>query len=251
MNPIRKPSAISFQPVALVTGAASTLGAAICTKLARQGIRLALHYGTSVQKTLQLQKELVSQGIETLLLKADLSRPAQGEILVQGVIRRWGRMDLLVNSASRFLPTPLDEGSWNQWEVLHRINVLSPCALAAAAKPFLAKAAGSIVNITDIYGEMPVLQRYPAYSASKAALIFLTKFLARELAPGVRVNAVSPGVISFPQKYSSSQRHKLIQKTALKRQGTPQDIAEAVWFLASNPFITGQILKVDGGRFIS
>ena len=251
MNPIRKPSRTSSQPVALVTGAASTLGSAISVKLAHQGMRLALHYGKSALKTIRLQKELSSLGVETLLLKADLSKPSQAGTLVRGVTRRWGRLDLLVNNASRFLPTPLAEGDWAQWGELYRINTLSPCALAAAANSFLGKTGGSIVNITDIYGEMPVLQSHPAYSASKAALLFLTKFLARELAPAVRVNAVSPGVISFPKKYSRSQRHKLVQKTALMRQGKPADIAEAVWFLASNRFVTGQVLKVDGGRFIS
>ena len=251
MKPKHRLSPGESRRVALVTGAASNLGSAISFKLARQGMRLALHYGKSSLKTIRLQKELASWGAETLLLKADLSKPSQSETLVRGVLRRWGRLDLLVNNASRFVPTPLAEGNWNQWGDLYRINALSPCALAVAAKPFLAKAGGSIVNITDIYGELPVLQSHPAYSASKAALLFMTKFLARELAPAVRVNAVSPGVISFPEKYSPSRRRKLIEKTALKRQGTPQDIAEAVWFLASNPFMTGQVLRVDGGRFIA
>ncbi len=127
---------------------------------------------------------------------------------------------------------------------------MSPFALAVAAKPPLKETHGSIVNITDIYGELPILKDHAAYSASKAALIFLTKFLAEEFAPEIRVNAVSPGVISFPEEYGAPEKKKLIQRTALKRQGTPEEIADAVWFLSSNRFITGQVLKMDGGRFV-
>jgi pteridine reductase len=117
--------------------------------------------------------------------------------------------------------------------------------------PWLQKHRGVMVNITDIYGEMPILKDHAAYSASKAALIFLTRYLALALGDQVRVNAVSPGVITFPGHYTSAQQKKLIQKSALKRQGKPEEIAQAVWFLYSNQFVTGQVLRVDGGRFIS
>jgi pteridine reductase len=237
--------------VALVTGAASTLGSAISLKMAEQGMRIALHYGKSLKKTRQLQKLLTSLGTETILIKADLSKPPQIHSVVRQLVRQWGRLDVLVNNASVFKPTPLVEENWPEWEKVMKVNSISPCLLAASAKPHLQRSKGCIVNITDIYGEMPALKNHGAYSASKAALLFLTKYLAVEWAPDIRVNAVSPGVISFPGNYSISQRRRLIQKTALKREGKPEEIAEAVWFLASNRFITGQILKVDGGRFIS
>ncbi len=159
-------------------------------------------------------------------------------------------MDLLVNNAGLFLPTPLLRPDWNDWTQLWNIHSLSPCALAVAARPWLKKTRGSIVNITDIYGELPILQGHAAYSTSKAALIFLTKFLAVAFAPEIRVNAVSPGAISFPEGYDAPQKKSLIQRTALKRQGTPDEISEAVWFLTSNHFVTGQVLRVDGGRFV-
>jgi pteridine reductase len=236
--------------VALITGAASPLGAAVCFKLAEQGTDIALHFGRSRQNTLDLQLKLNHFGIETILVKADLKNPTQIKPLISQVTDRWGRLDLLVNNASLFQPNPLKGESWKEWTEFFHINALAPCSLAIAALPWLRKCKGSIVNITDIYGELPVLKNYPAYSVSKAALIFLTKYLAVEFSPDVRVNAVSPGAISFPQSYGNGKKKIIVQRSALKRQGTPEEIAEAVCFLSKNRFITGQILKVDGGRLI-
>jgi len=238
-------------PVAFVTGAASALGKAICWKLARQGFRLALHYGKSRDKILGLQRELAWENIDSFLIQADLSKPNHAAHLMSRVGRQWGRLDLVINNASIFKPTPLPKNDWSEWTRLFTVNSITPYALAAAAKPWLAKTKGSIVNIGDIYGELPILKNHAAYSASKAAVLFLTKYLAVELAPEIRVNAISPGVISFPPKYTAQRRKKLVLKSALQKQGTPEEIAEAVWFLASNQFVTGQVLKVDGGRFIS
>jgi pteridine reductase len=237
--------------IALVTGATSTLGIAICEKLGQQGFCLALHYGRSKEKAIKLQKNLTSWGIESLLLQADLSKPSRIGGIIHATIRRWGRLDLLVNNAALFKPTPIEEENWRDWVQLLRVNLFSPFALAVAAKPWLKKTNGNIINICDIYGELPSLKDHVAYSVSKAALIFLTKYMAVEFAPELRVNGVSPGVISFPKTYNEKKRKKLIERSALKKQGTPSQIANAVWFLASNPFITGQVLKVDGGRFIS
>lgn len=238
-------------PVALVTGAASTLGAAICRKLAKEGFRLILHYGRSQKKASLLQKEINSWGIESFLVQADLSKPTQIHMFLQKSIRQCKRLDLIVNNASVFKSTPPAKGVWKDWESLLNINSISPYALAVAARPWLRKSLGNIINIGDIYGELPILKYHAAYSASKAMLLFLTKYLAVELAPEIRVNAVSPGAITFPQKYGKQKQKKIIERSALKRKGSPEEIAEAVWFLASNRFITGQILKVDGGRFIT
>jgi pteridine reductase len=239
-----------MKPVALITGAASPLGTAICLGLAQQGTNIALHFGKSKRNTLVLQDKLKYFGIETIILRADLKNPTHIRPLVSQVVRRWGRLDLLVNNASLFQPNRLRVEGWKEWTQFFHINALAPCSLAIAAFPWLRKFKGSIVNITDIYGEVPILKDYPAYSVSKAALIFLTKYLASEFSPNVRVNAVSPGAISFPQHYKTEKKKKLIQKSALNRQGTPAEIADAVLFLAKNRFITGQVLNVDGGRFI-
>jgi pteridine reductase len=250
MIPYKKHKVSTTKPVALITGAASPLGAAICFKLAENGIHLALHFGKSKENTLKLQEKLNRFGIETIVLNADLRKSAQLKTVIRRITRKWGRLDLLINNASLFQSSPLAVESWGKWTELFHINTLSPCSLAIAAFPWLRKSKGSVVNITDIYGELPILKNYPAYSLSKAALIFMTKYLALEFSPDVRVNAVSPGVISFPKSYNNKKKIKLIQKSALRRKGTPEEIADAVLFLAKNRFVTGQILKVDGGRFI-
>jgi pteridine reductase len=241
----------SKSPIALVTGATSILGIAICEKLGQQGFCLAIHYGSSNEKAVKIQKSLTSWGVESLLLQADLSKPSKVGGIIHETVRRWGRLDLLVNNAALFKPTPSEKKNWGDWVQLLSVNAFSPFALAVAAKPWLKKTNGNIINICDIYGELPILKDYVAYSVSKAALIFLTKYMAVEFAPELRVNGVSPGVISFPKTYNEKKRKKLIERSVLKKQGTPAQIANAVWFLASNPFITGQVLKVDGGRFIS
>jgi len=238
-----------IKPVALVTGAASTLGQALCRKLAEEGYDLLLHYGHSRAKTQVLARELTASGVKVILLPMDLSKPASAAAALKRALQGTGRLDLLVNNAARFDKTPVSAGYTRRWDEVFCVNTFAPFALCAAAAPALTRASGAIVNIADIYAETPLLPARPAYCASKAALVSLTKYLARELAPRVRVNAVSPGVVTFPAGYVMKKRRKLVEKTALKRAGSPWEIAEAVWALASNRFITGQVLRVDGGRF--
>ncbi len=237
------------KPVALITGGASFLGKAISSKLAREGFDLVLHYQTSVDKIKKLSEELKRLGIKTLIVKADLRKVEQVSALVQSAVKVYKRLDFLVNNASLFYPTPLSETKPYQWQELFSANLFSPYFLSRAAAPWLKKNQGCIVNLTDIYGENPTLKDYSAYCASKAGLITITKVLSRELGPSVRVNAVSPGAVFIPKSYSRKQRKELIARSALKCQGTPEDIAEAVYFMATQRFITGQVLKVDGGRF--
>lgn len=246
---MKKTSDGKTKPVVLVTGGASFLGRAISLRLAEGGFDLVLHYQNSREKTEALAQETRRLGAETLLVKADLRKAGQAPLLVRRAGRHFKRLDLLVNNASLFSPTPLSDGTPGPWLELFNVNLFAPYFLSRAAFPWLKKAGGSIVNMTDIYGENPALKDYSAYCASKSALMTLTRFLARELGPRVRVNAVSPGAIFIPKGYSRKKRNDLLNRSALRRQGTPEDIAEAVYFLASQSFVTGQILKVDGGRF--
>jgi len=237
------------KPVALVTGGASFLGKAISLKLAVEGFDLILHYQSSLGKTQELALEAGRLGAKTKLVKADLRKTEQTRGLIQKAVGFFRRLDFLVNNASLFYPTPPSRPKPGQWREMIDTNLLSPYFLSLAAAPWLTKTRGSIVNLTDIYGENPILKNYAAYCTSKAGLIAATKILSRELGPSIRVNAVSPGAIFIPKSYSRKQREQLLQRSTLKRQGTPEDIAEAVYFLASQKFITGHILKVDGGRF--
>jgi pteridine reductase len=240
----------SARPVALVTGGASFIGKAISLKLAEEGFDLTLHYQNSGGKAKELAEKTKELGARTLLVQGDLRWAGVSSVLVQRTTKAFKRLDLLVNNASLFYPTPIEKAKPQQWSELFQVNSFAPYFLSRAAAPWLKKVKGSIVNLTDIYGENPILKGYDAYCASKSALITLTKILARELGPVVRVNGVSPGAIFIPKNYSSQQKKALLDRSALKRQGSPDDIAEAVFFLAHQNFITGQVLKVDGGRFL-
>jgi len=237
-------------PAALVTGGASFLGRAISLKLAGEGFKVALHCQSSLDKTKKLAAEISSFGGESFVVQADLRKPEQAGVLVQKVVTKFKGLDLLVNNASLFSPTPFETATPSQWREIFNINLFSPYFLGRGAAPALKKSGGTIVNLTDIYGEHPILKDHSAYCASKAGLICVTKMLARELGPEIRVNAVSPGAIFIPKTYSPSRKKELIRRSALKRQGTPEEIAEAVYFLSGHKFMTGQVLNVDGGRFV-
>jgi len=238
-------------PVALVTGGASFLGRVISLHLARKGFHLILHYQKSAAEAKRVAVEAEQWGVRAVVVKADLSDVRKIPILTKAIRGPFNRLDLLVNNASLFYPTPFSTARPAQWQELFNLNLFAPYFLSRAAAPWLKKNSGSIVNLTDIYGENPILKGYDAYCASKAGLIAVTKMLARELGPDIRVNAVSPGAIFIPRSYSAQKRKALIARSALKKQGTPEDIAEAVHFLATQSFITGQVLKVDGGRFLN
>jgi pteridine reductase len=238
-----------LKPVACVTGGASFLGKAISLKLAREGYDLAIHCQKSTNEIQKFAEEVELLGAKVLVVKADLRMVEKAPVLVQTIFQTFRRLDLLINNASLFYPTPLSTAKPSRWLELFNVNLFSPYFLSRAASPLLKKNQGCIVNITDIYGENPILKDYSAYCVSKAGLIATTKNLAKELGPLVRVNAVSPGAIFIPKTDSRKQRQELIDRSALKRQGTPEEIADAVYFLSANRFITGQILKVDGGRF--
>ncbi len=241
--------------VVLVTGGAKRVGAAICRRLHASGAQLAVHYRSSIEEALDLQKELNRQRPKSAaIFQADLLRQNTLPKLVQKVVKRFGRLDALVNNASSFYATPLAEIDEQQWLDLLGTNLRAPLFLAQAAASELRRQHGCIVNIVDIHAERP-MHGHLLYSVAKAGLVALTKGLAQEMAPQVRVNAVAPGVIIWPEGAAwenQEQRRKIVAHTLLKREGEPDDIARTVQFLLNDsPYITGQVIAVDGGRSVN
>ena len=239
--------------VALVTGSARRIGAEIVRKLHAEGMRVIVHYRNSDQAAKSLAQELNAQRKNSVAtISFDLHNTEHIKRFAQDTINTWGRLDVLVNNASTFYPTPFNDITDAQWEDLLGINLQAPLFLSQAFAPELQKRQGSIVNIVDIHAERP-LKGYTTYSVAKAGLAMLTKSLARELAPAVRVNGVAPGAILWPEVADYESLHKeIIERTALKREGNPRDIAATVWFLIdAADYITGQIIAVDGGRTLS
>ncbi|MEE8625139.1 MAG: pteridine reductase, partial [Acidiferrobacterales bacterium] len=237
--------------VALVTGGARRVGAQIARKLHAQGMNLVIHYRSSEQEAHRLQQELHDIRPESVMLvRGDLLRgPKLSQNLVYETMEAFGRIDVLINNAATFYPTPIGEAVEKDWEDLIGTNLKAPFFLAQAAAPHLKVGQGCIVNMADIYGERP-LKDYSIYSVAKAGLIMLTKTLARELGPEIRVNAVAPGAMLWPEDgIDEMNKQRMISRTPLKRIGKPDDIAETVLFLVGDAdFITGQVIAVDGGR---
>ena len=239
--------------VALITGGAHRIGAAISRALHAEGMRLVIHYHSSEAEAHALQAELHQARPESVMLvRGDL---ANGDKLAKNLlfetVEAFGRLDVLVNNASRFYATPFGEATEAQWEEIVATNLKAPFFLAQAALPHLKKTNGSVVNIADIYGERP-LPDYSVYSIAKAGLIMLTKALARELGPEVRANAIAPGVILWPKTgLDEMSKQRIISRTPLKRAGDPADIARAALFLIRDAgYVTGQVIAVDGGRCV-
>jgi len=238
--------------VALVTGAARRIGAVIARRLHAAGYDVALHARKSRLELDALVAELErARASSTLALEADLGDVAVLADLANAAVERFGRLDALVNNAAAFYRTPVGSATTAQWDELFGTNARAPFFLAQAAAPHLAASNGAIVNIVDIYAEQP-LANHAIYSMSKAALAAMTKALARDLAPAVRVNGVSPGAILWPDAgKSDAAQQALIERTPLKRTGSPDDIASAVLWLLEAPFVTGEIVRVDGGRHLA
>lgn len=240
------------RPVALVTGAARRLGAAIARRLHADGYDLALHYRSSAADMQVLASELEGRRDGSVLtLQADLAEFDRLPELVAKTVGRFGRLDALVNNASGFQPTPLGTATPAQWDALFASNVRAPFFLAQAAAPHLVAARGAVVNMVDIYAQRP-LRGYSVYCMAKAALAMATRSLALELAPDVRVNAIAPGAILWAEGDDGDQRKAaMLARTPLARTGTPEEIAEAVrWLLRDATYCTGQVLRLDGGRLL-
>lgn len=244
-------------PVILITGAARRVGAEITRTLHAAGANVVLHYRTSRCDAEQLAQALnAARPGSAIALAADLGDSDVAPVLIAGVLKHFGRLDGLVNNASGFFPTPIGSIDAAVWKELAGSNLKGPLFLAQAAAPHLAQSdiqgGGAIVNITDIHVERP-LKGYAVYLSAKAGLAGMTRALAIDLAPQVRVNAVAPGSILWPEddSFSADDRAGIVAHTPLQRMGSPEDVARTVKFLLFDaPFITGQIINVDGGRSI-
>jgi pteridine reductase len=241
--------------VVLVTGGARRVGAAICRRLHGAGADLLVHYRSADTDARALQAELNAIRLNSLaLVQADLLKVSAAAQLVKAAVKEFGRLDALVNNASSFFPTAVGEITEKAWDDLVGTNLKAPLFLAQAAAPELRKQHGAIVNIIDIHAELP-MKNHAVYTAAKGGLLALTRALARDLAPEIRVNGVAPGTILWPDDEAwrdEVSRQRIINQTALKRIGEPDDIAATVKFLlAEAPYITGQVIAVDGGRSIT
>lgn len=243
-------------PVALITGGAKRVGAALCKALHSQGFNIVIHYNNSRQQAEALCRQLnASRRNSAISLAAHLGNNPAIKTLAERASLQWGRLDTLINNASSFYPTAVDDASESQWDELFNSNVKGAFFLSQALAPHLRKNHGCIVNIVDIHAQKP-LKGHSIYCMAKAALAMMTQALAKELAP-VRVNGVSPGAILWPENLAGdiladNDKQQIIKKIPLAHAGKPEDIAKTVLFLINAaPYITGQIVAVDGGRTLS
>jgi pteridine reductase len=237
---------------ALVTGGARRLGAAIARRLHSGGANVLIHYRDSEADATALVAELnAARAKSAAKVKAELLAPIAPRALVSAAKDAFGRLDILVNNASSFFPVPMGQIESSHWEELIGSNLRAPLFICQQAAPDLAEHEGCIVNIVDIHAERP-LKGYPVYSIAKAGLAAMTRALAIELAPRVRVNGVAPGAIAWPEdgQFDPAERERIVATTPLARVGGSEDIAQAVHFLAIASYVTGQIIAVDGGRSI-
>jgi pteridine reductase len=239
-----------MQTNVLITGGAKRIGAACARLLHAQGCNIFLHYRSSKEAALALCYELNQVRHDSAcLMQADLLKMEELELLVNEACSAWGKIDVLINNAASFYPTPIDHLTEEQWDEVMGSNLKAPFFLAKLLAGTLLSNKGCIINIVDIHAERG-LMGYSIYSIAKAGLAAMTKVLAKEFGPNVRVNGVAPGAILWPDNdMAESERQEIIQRIALKRSGEPVDIAKAVWYLIRNAeYMTGQILTVDGGR---
>ncbi len=241
--------------VALVTGSARRIGAVTVQTLHEAGATVVVHYRHSKTAAEKLAKKLNAIRSDSCLLQqADLDDVKGLPKMIDSIIKQTGRLDILVNNASQFFPTPIGEVTEEDWDKLLGSNLKAPLFLSQASAPHLIKSKGCIVNMIDVHGFRP-LKNHSVYSSAKAGLLMLTQSLARELSPSVRVNGVAPGAILWPENETTemqAEHQALLDKTCLKREGSPVDIAKAILFLVKDAdYITGHVIPVDGGRLLN
>jgi NAD(P)-dependent dehydrogenase (short-subunit alcohol dehydrogenase family) len=235
--------------VALVTGAGRRIGRGVAMRLAAEGARIAVHYRSSKPEAEAVAAEIIRSGGEAVCIRAELSRVAEIDALFDEIEQRFGRLDILVNNAAIFSPTPLGDTREAQWDAILDTNLKAQFFCAQRAAPLLKQSRrGRIINFASL-GGLQAWPKYTAYSVSKAGVIMLTRTLARALAPEVTVNAIAPGTISFPED-APDIAERAIRSAPLRRTGSADDIADAVVYLVGAGFVTGQVLVVDGGASI-
>jgi NAD(P)-dependent dehydrogenase (short-subunit alcohol dehydrogenase family) len=235
----------------LVTGAGHRVGRAIAVALGAQKMQVAVHYNATADGAKETLREIQKRGGSGDIFGADLTKPDQLSGLVDSVVKRFGALDVLVNSAAVMLRTPLGETKAEEWDKIMALNLRAPFLLSQAAAPHLrrAKGGGVIVNIADL----AAFETWPAYlvhGQSKSGVVYLTRALARVLAPEVRVGAVAPGTVLLPEGWSAAGSEHLVETTPLRRNGTPEDVSNAVLFILGADYFTGDTIIVDGGRHI-
>ena len=239
-----------MQKNVLITGAGKRIGAVCAKHLHDNGCNILLHYKTAEAEAIDLANQFnIKRAKSSIIMQADLLLENDRSALVEAACLAWGGIDVLINNASSFYPTTITNVTEQQWDELLGSNLKAPFFLAQSLSKTLALKKGSIINIVDIHAERG-LPGYSVYSIAKAGLHSMTKVLAKELAPSVRVNGVAPGAILWPDKaYSEQDKNEVLQRIALGRCGEPLDIAKAIWYLINDAdYMTGQILTVDGGR---
>ncbi len=234
---------------ALITGSAKRIGAAIAKHLHKVGMNIIIHYNTSASEADELVRELnETQPDSAISVQANLERKECYAALIDAALEFKGGIDVLINNASAFYPTLIDTLSDEQWNEIININLKAPLFLSQLATESLHKNKGCIINIADIHANRP-LTDHTVYSVSKSGLIMLTQSLAKELAPTIRVNAISPGAITWPGEMDDETKQEILDHTAMKKTGSMEDISKAVLFLIKDAdYITGQVLNIDGGR---
>jgi pteridine reductase len=237
------------QRVALITGGAARVGRALSLGLAAEGYDLAVSYFSSAQEADSLRRQVLAMRRRCELVQADLAEADAVASVVEAARSAYGRLDLLVNSASSFSARPLLDVDADEWDAVMAINVRAPHLLVRAAASLLSQSKGSVVNIADLAAFQAWTDR-PHHAVSKAALLHLTKVQARALAPEVRVNAVAPGSVLRPEGWSEERWLEIAGRAPLGRPGTPEDVVQAVLYLARADFVTGQVLLVEGGRLL-
>ncbi len=238
--------------VALITGAAHRIGASTAQLLHAEGMNLVLHYRSSREAAQKLQEKMLEKRPDSVVLvQTDLHKIDNLPALVKEAIDAWGRLDVLINNASTFYQTPINKASEKDWDDLMGTNLKAPFFLSQAAAGQLKKNHGCIINMVDIHAERP-LKAYPIYSMAKAGLVMMTRALACELGPEVRVNGVAPGAILWPENIDDITRQRIVSRTFLKRKGEPDDIARAILYLIRDAqYMSGQVLTIDGGRSLN
>lgn len=235
--------------VALVTGAGRRVGRALAVGLGAQGMRVAVHYHASDAGARETASLITKAGGTPWLVAADLTRGDAPDALVRDVVKSQGGLDVLINSSAVMERTPLGSVTAQQWDAMMALNLRAPFLVAQAAAPHLARAHGAIVNIADL----AAFETWPAYiphGISKAGVVYMTRALARTLAPNVRVNGVAPGAVLLPEGWTEEDAAKLRETTPLARLGSPDDVVAAVLYLLGADYVTGEILMVDGGRHV-